>query len=69
LSGVLALMKIDPWNFANKTGLLIPNPLADKPLPQLGLGTDELVIVDEEYRRKGESMHELVGLPANWPEE
>ncbi|MCA1373567.1 MULTISPECIES: hypothetical protein [unclassified Bradyrhizobium] len=70
LSGVLALMKIDPWNFASKTGLLIPNPWTQKPLPQLGLGTDELVIVDEEYeRKKGQPMHELVGLPAIWPEE
>jgi hypothetical protein len=32
--------------------------------------SDELVIVDEEYeRKKGELMHELIGLPANWPEE
>jgi hypothetical protein len=70
LSGVLALMKIDPWNFASKTGLLIPNPWAEKPLPDLGLGTAEMVIVDEAYERKeGKPMHELVGLPAVWPEE
>ena len=70
LSGVLALMKIDPWNFAGKTGLLIPNPWAAKPLPQLGFGTAEYVVVDNQYERKeGEPMHKLVGLPAVWPEE
>ncbi|WP_038384411.1 hypothetical protein [Bradyrhizobium elkanii] len=70
LSGVLALMKIDPWNFAAKTGLLIPNPWAEKPLPDLGLGTAELVVVEDEFEREeGKPMHELVGLPAVWPEE
>jgi hypothetical protein len=70
LSGVLALMSIDPWNFASKTGLLIPNPWAEKPLPQLALGTAELTVVGDGYERKeGEPMHELVGLPAAWPEE
>lgn len=70
LSAVLALLKIDPWNFANKTGLLIPNPWAEKPLPQIGLGTAELAVVEDQYERKeGEPMHKLFGLPANWPEE
>jgi hypothetical protein len=70
LSGVLALIKIDPWNFASKTGLLIPNPWAEKPVPQIGLGTAELIVVDDHYERKeGAPMHKLVGLPANWPEE
>ncbi|MGM4991280.1 hypothetical protein [Tardiphaga sp. 841_E9_N1_2] len=70
LSGVLALMKIDPWNFAAKTGLLIPNPWAEKPLLDIGLGTAEWTVVDGEFERKdGKRMHELVGLPANWPEE
>jgi hypothetical protein len=69
MSGVLALMRIDPWNFASKTGLLIPNPWAAKPLPQIGLGTAELVVVGDEYERKeGKPMHELLSIPANWPE-
>jgi len=69
MSGVLALMRIDPWNFASKTGLLIPNPWAVKPLPQIGLGTAELVVVGDEYGRKeGKPMHELLNIPANWPE-
>ncbi len=70
LSGVLALKQVDPWNFASKTGLLVPNPRAEKPLPQLGLGTNEMVISGDKYLRKeGKQMHELVGLPAPWPEE
>jgi hypothetical protein len=70
LSGVLALTKIDPWNFASKMGLLIPNPWAEKPLPQLGLGTAELVVVGSAYERKeGEPIHKLVGLPAAWPDQ
>ena len=69
LSGVLALMSIDPWNFASKTGLLIPNPWAEMPLPHLGLGTAELTVVGDGYERKeGKPMHELVGLSAAWPE-
>jgi hypothetical protein len=69
ISGVLALMRIDPWNFASKTGLLIPNPWASKPLPKLELGTAELVLVDDAFeRRNGKAMHELLNLPAAWPE-
>jgi hypothetical protein len=69
MSGVLALMRIDPWNFASKAGLLIPNPWAAMPLPQLGLGTSELVLVDDKYKREeGKLMHELVGLEPSWPE-
>jgi hypothetical protein len=65
MSGVLALMRIDPWNFASKTGLLIPNPWAAKPLPKLGLGTAELVVVGDEYERKeGRPMPELLNMPA-----
>src|SRR5262245_26962800 len=70
LSGVLALRRIDPWNFASKTGLLIPNPWAAKPLPQLDLGTAEMVQVGSKFERKdGKLMHELFSLPASWPEE
>uniref|UniRef100_Q07RJ0 Uncharacterized protein n=1 Tax=Rhodopseudomonas palustris (strain BisA53) TaxID=316055 RepID=Q07RJ0_RHOP5 len=70
MSGVLALMRIDPWNFASKTGLLIPNPWATMPLPQLVLGTSEFVLVGKQYeRREGKQMHKLVGVPASWPEE
>lgn len=69
LSAVLALKRIDPWNFASKTGLLIPNPWAAKPLPALGLGTTEFVLKGNQYQRvDGKPMHELVGLPAAWPE-
>ena len=69
LSGVLALMRIDAWNFASKTGLLIPNPWASKPLPALDLGTAKLVQVGETFEREeGKQMHELLGLPASWPE-
>jgi|HubBroStandDraft_2_1064218.scaffolds.fasta_scaffold44881_2 hypothetical protein len=58
-------MRIDPWNFTSKTGLLIPNPWAAKPLPKLGLGTAELVIVGDEYEhKKGKPMHELLNMPA-----
>lgn len=51
LIGVSALLKIDPWSFASKTGLFIPNPWAGKPLPSLGLGTAEYVKADDDYRR------------------
>ncbi|RXG85690.1 hypothetical protein [Bradyrhizobium zhanjiangense] len=70
LSGVLALKRIDPWNFCSKTGLLIPNPWAAKLLPKLGLGTAEFVLKGNQYERvEGQPMHALVGLPAVWPEE
>jgi hypothetical protein len=70
MSGVLALMRIDPWNFASKTGLLIPNPWATKALPQLDLGTAEMVQVGDKFERKeGKLMNELFSLPASWPEE
>lgn len=70
LSGVLALKRIDPWNFCSKSGLLIPNPWAAKRLPKLDLGTAEFVLKDNQYERvNGQQMHALVGLPAAWPEE
>jgi hypothetical protein len=69
LSGVLALKRIDPWNFCSKTGLLIPNPWAAKPLSKLDLGTAEFVLKGNQYERvEGKPMHALVGLPAAWPE-
>jgi hypothetical protein len=69
LSGVLALKRIDPWNFCTKTGLFVPNPWAAKPLPKLGLGTAEFVLKGNQYERvEGQPMHALVGLPAAWPE-
>lgn len=69
LSGVLALNRVDPWNFASKKGVLIANPWTNKPLPQIGLGTDELFVVDDKFERKtGAQMHELLGMPATWPE-
>jgi hypothetical protein len=41
-----------------------PQPWAAKPLPKLGLGTAELVVVGDEYERKeGKPMHELLNLP------
>jgi hypothetical protein len=67
LSGVLALMKIDPWNFAAKTGLLIPNPWAQKTFPKLDLGMAELAVVGDGYERRDGSP--MVGLSASWPEE
>jgi len=70
MSGVLALMQIDPWNFASKSGLLIPNPWASKPLPKLDLGTAEFVRAGDIFeRREGKPISELVGVPAQWPEE
>jgi hypothetical protein len=70
MSGVLALMHIDPWNFASKTGLLIPNPWAAKPLPPLNLGTAEFVRVGDAYeRREGKPMSELFRLAEARPED
>lgn len=70
MSGVLFMKRIDPWNFGAKRGVLIPNPWADKPLPQVGLGTDEMTIVEDQLKRtNGAAMHELFGLSADWPEE
>jgi hypothetical protein len=69
LSGVLALARVDPWNFASKGGLLIPNPWATKPFPQIGLGTAELTVAGDTYKRlEGSAMSVLLGLPASWPE-
>jgi len=69
MSGVLALKRIDPWNFCSKTGLLIPNPWAAKPFPKLDLGTAEFVLKGNQYERvDGKPMHGLIGLPAVWPE-
>jgi hypothetical protein len=63
-------MRIDPWNFAHRGGLLIPNPRASKPLPPIELGTAELKIEGETYKRiDGQQMSELLGLPPNWPEQ
>jgi hypothetical protein len=70
MSGVVAFLHIDPWNFASKTGLLIPNPWASRPLPKLDLGMAELVRVGDIYERKeGKPMSELLGIPSRWPEE
>lgn len=68
LSGVLAFRQIDPWNFAGRTGVLVPNPSAVKPLPDTGFGTDEFKIVDGAYHRtEGEPVSTLLKLPAKWP--
>lgn len=70
LSAVLVLMKIDPWNFANKSGLFIPNPWAKRPLPNPNLGTTEFALVGERFKRKdGKSLCELLGISANWPDD
>jgi len=70
LSGVLALRQIDPWNFASRTGLLVPNPWAGKPLSATSSGFDELKVVDGAYQRtNGEAVSTLLKLPATWPEE
>jgi hypothetical protein len=69
LSGVLAFRQIDPWIFASRTGLLVPNPWAGKPLATTGLGTDEFKLVGQAYERtNGEPMSALLKLPATWPE-
>jgi hypothetical protein len=70
LSGVLAFRQIDPWNFASRTGLLVPNPWAGKPLLATGFGTDELKVVDNAHQRtNGEPVSALLKLPAEWPEQ
>jgi hypothetical protein len=69
MSGVLSFMQLDPWNFASRNGLLIPNPWATKPMPTTGFGTDELVLVGEGYQRtNGAPLSTLLSLPANWPD-
>lgn len=68
LSGVLAFRQIEPWNFAGRTGVLVPNPSAAKPLPETAFGTDEFKIVDGAYHRTtGELVAALLKLPAEWP--
>jgi hypothetical protein len=70
LSGVLAFRQIDPWNFASRTGLLVPNSWAAKPLPATSFGTDEFKLVGQAYERtNGEPVSALLKLPAAWPEE
>jgi hypothetical protein len=70
LSGVLAFRQIDPWNFASRTALLVPNPWAAKPLPATSFGTDEFKLVGQAYERtNGEPVSALLKLPAAWPEE
>lgn len=70
LSGVLAFREIDPWNFVSRSGLLIPNPWAAKPLPATGFGVDELKVVGDAYERaNGEPLSSLLELPDAWPEE
>jgi len=70
ISGVLFFKRIDPWNFGSKKGVLVPNPWAEKPLPQIGLGTDVMAVEgDQLIRTDGAAMNELLGLPAEWPEE
>jgi hypothetical protein len=69
MSGVVSFLRLDPWNFASGSGLLIPNPWAAKPLPAIGLGTDELILVGDGYQRtNGAPLSTLLNLPANWPE-
>jgi hypothetical protein len=69
LSGVLTFRQIDPWNFASRTGLFVPNPWAGKPPPANTFGTDELKVGDEVYQRSsGEPMSGLLKLSAAWPE-
>lgn len=70
LSGVLAFREIDPWNFVSRSGLLIPNPWATKPLPATGFGVDELKAAGDAYERtNGEPLSSLLELPGAWPEE
>jgi hypothetical protein len=70
MSAVLAFFRIDAWNFVTKTGLLIPNPWAKKPIPALNLGTAELTLVNGAYQRSdGAPVGTLLGMSANWPEE
>jgi hypothetical protein len=70
LSGVLAFREIDPWNFASRSGLLVPNPWAVKALPATGFGVDELTFLgDADERANGKAMSSLLELPETWPEE
>ena len=70
MSAVLAFFRIDAWNLVSKTGFLIPNPWAAKPIPALNLGTAELTLVNGTYQRsEGEAVGTLLRMPVNWPEE
>ncbi|MCK1695224.1 hypothetical protein [Bradyrhizobium sp. 144] len=69
LSAVLAFFRIDAWNFVTKTGLLVPNPWAAMPIPQLNLGTTELTLANGAYQRsEGQPVGALLGMPEQWPE-
>jgi hypothetical protein len=69
LSAVLAFFRIDAWNFVTKTGLLVPNPWAAMPIPQLNLGTAELSLANGAYRRsEGQPVGALLDIPEQWPE-
>jgi hypothetical protein len=68
LSAVLVTGPIGPWNFASRRGLLFRNPWANRFLPPLDLGVDELNPINGRWRpTEGTLMGTLVGLRRGWP--
>jgi hypothetical protein len=70
LSAVLAMERIDPWNFAPRRAQLIRNPWGKLEFPHVSLGTDELNPTESVFKRsEGMTLGSILGLPTNWPED
>lgn len=70
LSAVLSTERLDLWSLGRRRMRIIRNPWADRPLPPVPLGVDELnPDSDRLVRAEGKPLAEILRLPADWPED
>lgn len=68
LSAVLSTERLDPWSLGYREIRLFDNPWARYPLNGISLGVDRLAVEGRELvRHQGQRLHQILGLPADWP--
>jgi len=68
VSAVAIFNDVDPWNVAQRRGVLVHNPWGTHPLPTGQLGIDEAQYVGGALQRQpGVPLWSLLELPADWP--
>jgi hypothetical protein len=69
VSAAWLFRSVSPWNVASRKSTVYLNPWSSKPLPAIFRELDHAVVVDNEMNtRRGRSLSDVLGLPADWPE-
>lgn len=69
-SALLFVAGFSAWSIGQRTLRLIHNPWARSPIADLPLGVDTSTVIDGTLETQpGQSLREIFGLPAGWPED